>query len=244
MTTDRPNEYLVSLVQELCKFPRETEWVEFKLERCEPQQIGEYISALANSAASLARRSPTSSGASETRSRDRRNAFRPKTAKVGKRSWRTGCCVSWPQDRLPLLRGRGRRAARRAARDREGVPPPGAIPGAGVHPGRLIQEEAQGLSREGACAVAHLRPNALRDGVAAERVSGDKVLDAARLPSLLRSARTAAAGEPDGILRRLRMTSWSAGAMRATGRSPISVRSYSPSDSTTSRRFDGRRPGH
>ena len=51
MTTDRPNEYLVSLVQELCKLPRETEWAEFKLNDCEPQQIGEYVSALANSAA-------------------------------------------------------------------------------------------------------------------------------------------------------------------------------------------------
>lgn len=51
MTTERPAEYLVSLVRELCKLPRETEWVEFKVDDAEPREIGEYLSALANSAA-------------------------------------------------------------------------------------------------------------------------------------------------------------------------------------------------
>lgn len=51
MTTDRPVEFLVSLVRELAKLPHETEWVEFKLNDAEPQAIGEYLSALANSAA-------------------------------------------------------------------------------------------------------------------------------------------------------------------------------------------------
>ncbi|MEO5951600.1 MAG: ATP-binding protein [Chloroflexia bacterium] len=50
MTADRPADYLVSLVRELCKLPQETEWVEFKVNNAEPQEIGEYISALANSA--------------------------------------------------------------------------------------------------------------------------------------------------------------------------------------------------
>ena len=43
--------YLRSLVHELVSLPTETGWVEFKLNDAEPQQIGEYISALANSAA-------------------------------------------------------------------------------------------------------------------------------------------------------------------------------------------------
>ncbi|MDP1735761.1 MAG: ATP-binding protein [Sulfuritalea sp.] len=51
MTTDRPADYLVSLVRELCKLPQETEWAEFKENDAEPQQIGEYLSALSNSAA-------------------------------------------------------------------------------------------------------------------------------------------------------------------------------------------------
>ncbi len=51
MTTDRSPEYLASLVRELCKLPSETEWLEFKQNRAEPEDIGEYLSALANSAA-------------------------------------------------------------------------------------------------------------------------------------------------------------------------------------------------
>ena len=44
MTMDRPVEYLVSLVRELCKLTGETEWVEFKVNVHEPQEIGEYVS--------------------------------------------------------------------------------------------------------------------------------------------------------------------------------------------------------
>lgn len=51
MSADRPASYLASLVNELRALPRETEWVEFKLNDAEPQAIGEYISALANAAA-------------------------------------------------------------------------------------------------------------------------------------------------------------------------------------------------
>lgn len=51
MTTDRGSEYLTSLVQELCKLPTETEWLEFKKNYAAPQDIGDYVSALANSAA-------------------------------------------------------------------------------------------------------------------------------------------------------------------------------------------------
>lgn len=51
MTSDRPADYLVSLVNELRALPRETEWVEFKLNDAEPQAVGEYISALGNAAA-------------------------------------------------------------------------------------------------------------------------------------------------------------------------------------------------
>ena len=47
----RSVEYLQSLVRELAKLPNETEWVEFKCNNKQPQMIGEYISALSNSAA-------------------------------------------------------------------------------------------------------------------------------------------------------------------------------------------------
>lgn len=50
MTFERQNEYLASIINELRKLPAETEWVEFKHNKSESEEIGEYISALANSA--------------------------------------------------------------------------------------------------------------------------------------------------------------------------------------------------
>ena len=43
--------YLNSLVAELRKLPRETGWVEFKENNPNPEDIGEYLSALSNTAA-------------------------------------------------------------------------------------------------------------------------------------------------------------------------------------------------
>lgn len=40
-----------NLVKRLASLSTETEWVEWKYNKAEPQEIGEYISALANSAA-------------------------------------------------------------------------------------------------------------------------------------------------------------------------------------------------
>jgi predicted HTH transcriptional regulator len=51
MSVNRSSEYLTSLLSELRKLPQETEWVEFKQNMVEAQQVGEYISALSNSAA-------------------------------------------------------------------------------------------------------------------------------------------------------------------------------------------------
>lgn len=48
-------DYLTALVKELTSLPNETEWVEFKVNNKEPNMIGEYISALSNSATLLGR---------------------------------------------------------------------------------------------------------------------------------------------------------------------------------------------
>ena len=53
MTVKRQTEYFIGLVHELSKLHAETEWVEFKHNRAQPEEIGEYLSALANSAALL-----------------------------------------------------------------------------------------------------------------------------------------------------------------------------------------------
>ncbi len=50
MTVDHS---LRELLTELRRLPKETEWVEFKRDNIDPQEIGEYLSALANSAALL-----------------------------------------------------------------------------------------------------------------------------------------------------------------------------------------------
>lgn len=51
MSVDRPDHDLCGILNELRKLPRETEWMEFKHNNAEPDEIGEYLSALANSAA-------------------------------------------------------------------------------------------------------------------------------------------------------------------------------------------------
>jgi len=51
MTLDRDEGYLHGLVNELRKLPAETTWVEFKENNENPDEIGEYLSALSNAAA-------------------------------------------------------------------------------------------------------------------------------------------------------------------------------------------------
>lgn len=51
MTIERAPDYLQSLLSELLKLPNEVEWVEFKHNNDNPDEIGEYLSALANAAA-------------------------------------------------------------------------------------------------------------------------------------------------------------------------------------------------
>jgi len=48
---DRDESYLGGLVSELRKLPGETTWVEFKVNNEDPDEIGEYLSALSNAAA-------------------------------------------------------------------------------------------------------------------------------------------------------------------------------------------------
>jgi ATP-dependent DNA helicase RecG len=95
VTNDRSADYLTSLVRELCALPRETEWVEFKVNNAEPQAIGEYISALANSAALWARPSRTWSGACEDRPRIVGTRFDPQPPQKGTSRWKPGCCGCW-----------------------------------------------------------------------------------------------------------------------------------------------------
>lgn len=44
-------DYYISLIERLRELPAETEWLEYKSNNTNPQMIGEYISAISNSAA-------------------------------------------------------------------------------------------------------------------------------------------------------------------------------------------------
>lgn len=57
MPINQTLEQLLSLLRELCRLPNETEWVEFKHNNADPEMIGEYISALSNSAALVGKQS-------------------------------------------------------------------------------------------------------------------------------------------------------------------------------------------
>ncbi len=46
----RNQKYLIDLVKHLIKYPKETEWLEFKTNYYQPEEIERYISALSNSA--------------------------------------------------------------------------------------------------------------------------------------------------------------------------------------------------
>jgi len=72
-------------VRELSRLPEETEWVEFKHNYAEPQDIGEYISALSNSAALVGKASAYMVwGVNDDEHALVGTHFSPKTAKVGK----------------------------------------------------------------------------------------------------------------------------------------------------------------
>ena len=51
MSIDHPENELLGILAELRNLPCETEWAEFKLNNAEPDEIGEYLSALANASA-------------------------------------------------------------------------------------------------------------------------------------------------------------------------------------------------
>ena len=84
MTLSRRDEYLASLVQELRKLSEENEWVEFKVNAQDPEEIGEYVSALANSAAMVGKAGAYLVwGISDREHEVVGTNFKPRTEKVG-----------------------------------------------------------------------------------------------------------------------------------------------------------------
>ncbi|MGN1343189.1 MAG: RNA-binding domain-containing protein [Traorella sp.] len=77
-------EYYESLVKRLCQFNSETEWIEFKTNNEEPDLIGEYISALSNSALICGReKAYVLWGIDDKSHKVIGTGFHPKTSKIG-----------------------------------------------------------------------------------------------------------------------------------------------------------------
>ena len=71
-------------MRQIASLPNETEWVEWKYNKAEPQEIGEYISALSNSAALVGKqRGYILWGVEETSRRILGTSFRPREKKEG-----------------------------------------------------------------------------------------------------------------------------------------------------------------
>jgi len=76
-------ERLLERIRDLAALPQETEWVEFKVNNEDPEEIGEYLSALANAAALLGKRqSCLVWGVTDTTHDLVGTTFRPRTRRV------------------------------------------------------------------------------------------------------------------------------------------------------------------
>src|ERR1700677_4693413 len=73
-----------NLVKQLASLPTETEWAERKLNQADPNEIGEYISALANSSALIGKeKGYTLWGIDDANQQMCGTSFRPRNKKVG-----------------------------------------------------------------------------------------------------------------------------------------------------------------
>lgn len=91
----RDEQYWVSLAHELRALPRETGWLEFKHNNAEPQEIGEYISALANTAALEGKaHAYLLWGVDDATHQAIGTTFDPAHNASATKNWRAGCCAS------------------------------------------------------------------------------------------------------------------------------------------------------
>jgi predicted HTH transcriptional regulator len=157
-------EYLRGLLNELRQLPRETEWVEFKRDNADLEEIGEYISALANSAALEGKSAAYLVWGVADDSHEIVGTIRPpRRSEEGQRgTGELARTLAQPAHPLPPHRvGRGRPARIEMIEIPAGSSPAGPVSGDRVHPRRLVQEEAQGPPRARARALARLRRDAI-----------------------------------------------------------------------------------
>lgn len=220
MTELRTSAECAALVLELCAMPRESEWVEFKVNNSNPADIGEYISALANSAALLQKpRGYVVWGVEDRTRRLIGTSFEPGTVKQGNEdleNWLTRQLQPQVPFRFDACEVQGVRVVVLE------------VDSARHQPVRFSGEEYIRVGSykkklkdhpEKERALWHgFTATAFEDGVAAQRLSAEDVLRVLAFPSyfdLLRSplpadqVGTLAALEADGLVQRSEGGRWS-----------------------------------
>jgi len=215
----RSSSEVASLVRDLCTLRREPEWVEFKVNNCNPVEIGEYISGLANSAALLDKpRAYVVWGIEDATRRIVGTAFEPATTKHGNEdleNWLTHLLQPQIPFRFHACTVDGLRVVVLE------------IDGARHQPVRFRGEEfirvgsynkkLKDHTEKERALWQHFMMTAFEDGIAAQRLSGDDVLKLLAFPSyfdLLRvplppdQAGILAALEADGLVQRPDGASW------------------------------------
>ena len=219
--------YLAGLVREFCKYPAETEWVEFKRDNAEPHQIGENISALANSA--VLEGKPFAYVVWGVRDSDHAitgTRFDPQTARIGQEeleSWLLRLLepkldfrfVKLVMDDRPLvvleIAGIARHPVRFSGREFVRV-------GSYTKPLRDFPEKERALWRA-------FDRTPFEEGVAVERVADEGVLerldyaayfDLLRLPPLVEPGAVLAALAEDRLIRRCEAGGWDITNLGAT----------------------------
>ncbi len=220
MNSDRPADYLVSLVRELCALPRETEWVEFKVNDAEAQAIGEYISALANSAALLDKaRAYVVWGVEDATRRIVGTTFEPATAKQGNEdleNWLTRLLQPQVPFRFHTCELEGVRVV--VLEIDSALHQPVRFSGDEYIRVGSYKKKLKDHPEKERALWQRFTTTAFEDGMAAQRLTGDDVLQRLAFPSnfdLLRvplpsdRAGTLAALEADGLVQRSEGGSWS-----------------------------------
>ena len=198
MTSNQDSEYLASLVHELRKLPGETEWLEFKVNYSEPEEIGEYISSLANAAAMVGKTSAYMIwGVSDRDHEIVGTTFKPRKQKIGNEE-----LENW------LIR---KLTSRIDFRFFETVVD--GCPVVVLEIGRAFRQPVQFNWAEYILTGSYKKKlkdfpqkesalwrafdeTPFENRIAVERVPAEEVLTAARLCVVLRTARPAASGEP------------------------------------------------
>ncbi len=220
MTKPHASATVEALVQELRAVPRETEWIEFKVSDSDPSEVGKYISALANSAALLDKpRAYVVWGVEDATRRVVGTTFEPATAKQGNEdleNWLTRLLQPQVPFRFHTCELEGMRVV--VLEINSALHQPVRFSGDEYIRVGSYKKKLKDHPEKERALWQRFTTTAFEDGMAAQRLTGDDVLQRLAFPSyfdLLRvplpsdRAGTLAALEADGLVQRSEGGSWS-----------------------------------